>query len=173
MNIDTQIIYVIILILSCLLLICISLMYLYMDTRSKYIKTMTDILNKKASANDSFNTDKIIEKSDRKLEQIASQIVSKWTETASIVIDKNAKLLDSNLQKKIQEIYKKDDDNFLLYKKARQKEFDKLVTDEVNKLSKEIINREIDAGQHKKLIIEGLERAKENGLFGWYQNSSW
>ncbi len=175
MNIDNQILYIIILIFSCLVLLCITLMYLYMNAISKYTKIRTAGLSEKDESvinNAKEIAQKIIDsakKLDEKHDSIMAKVVGdislKWSQSAETIFNKNVKELDTLLNNKIQEIYKKENDSLESYKKEKLNDFNKEMSETVNKLAKAIIKREIDINQHNELIKDGLERAKKSGLF--------
>lgn len=164
MNIDIQILYILILLFSSLVLICMILMSLYISTLSKYTKAKID-LSKEKPNNIILNSKIVSEKIDQKLSIITDQIVSKWIENADGILSQNIKNLDNVLKDKIENIYKKENDSLELYKNTKFKEFDSMLLEFIKKISKDIIKSEIDINRHKKLIMDGLERAKSDGLF--------
>ena len=168
MNIDNQIIYIVILLFTCIVLLCIALIYLYINILNKYAKIKDDpiIGNAEKIAKKIIETTKDL---DQRREQIMNktidQIISKWSEVAETILTKNTKLLDEKLQKSVENIYKSEISNLDLYKKEKIKEFNNLLSEQIEKISRNIIKKEINLEDHKKLIVEGLERAKNSGLF--------
>lgn len=168
MNLDIQIVYIFILIFTCLVLLCISLMYLYISVLNKYTKVKDDpiINNAKRIADKIVDSTKNYEdKYDEIMAKLISDITSKWQSGASEVLTKNIKILDEELKKKVMDVYKKDVEDLDLFKKEKMNEFEGLVSEYVIKMGKDIIKKEIDINDHKRLISEGLERAKKVGLF--------
>lgn len=168
MNLDTQIVYILILLFTCLVLICISLMYLYISVLNKYTKVKDDPLinNAKKIADKIVNsTQDFSNKYDEIMEKFIVQISSKWEADANTVLNKNIKILDEDLKKTVQELYKKEVNDLSMYKQEKIKEFDALVSEYVTKVGKAIIKKEINLDDHKRLISDGLEGAKKVGLF--------
>lgn len=168
MNIDTQIIYILILIFCCLVLLCITLMYLYITTLNKYTGIKDDpIINnaEKIAKKIIDSAKKMDQKHDQVINQFINQTVSKWSESAESILKTNAKILDFNLKETVASIYKAETSNLELYKKEKIKEFDDLLSETIRSLSMKIIAKEINLSEHKKLINESLERAREIGLF--------
>lgn len=168
MNLDTQIVYILILLFTCLVLICISLMYLYISVLNKYTKVKDDPLinNAKKIADKIVNsTQDFSNKYDEIMEKFIVQISSKWETDANTVLNKNVKILDEDLKKTVQELYKKEVNDLSMYKQEKIKEFDALVSEYVTKVGKAIIKKEINLDDHKRLISDGLEGAKKVGLF--------
>lgn len=168
MNIDTQIVYIVILLFTCLVLLCITLIYLYISILNKYTKVKDDpqIDNAKKIADKIVNTAKDLDqKHDSIMSKIVDQIALKWQTSAEIIFTKNAKVLDEELKKTVESLYKKEILNLDLYKKEKMEEFDSLISDFVNTTGRQILKKEINLNDHKKLISDGLERAKKVGLF--------
>lgn len=168
MNIDTQIVYIVILLFTCLVLLCISLTYLYISILNKYTKVKDDpIINNAKKIADKIvdSTQDFDNKYDQIMERFISEISAKWEKEANQILNKNIKILDDDLKKSVSDKYEKQTSDLLLYKQEKIKEFDELVGEYVAKVGKEIIRREIDVNDHKRLVEEGLERAKKVGLF--------
>lgn len=168
MNLDVQIVYIFILLFTCLVLLCISLMYLYISVLNKYTKVKDDpiINNAKRIADKIVDSTKNYEdKYDAIMAKLISEISSKWENGAAEVLNKHVKVLDDELKKTVVEIYKKESNGLEEYKKQKISEFDSMISEYVSKVGKEIIKREIDINDHKRLIADGLERAKKVGLF--------
>ncbi len=168
MNLDVQIIYILILLFTSLVLLCITLMYLYISILNKYTKIKEDpIINNAKKIADKIveNTQEFDEKYNQIMEKFISQMSVKWESEANTVLNKNIKILDESLKQTVQELYKKEMLDLSLYKAEKIKEFDEMLNTYVSKLGKEIVKREIDINDHKRLITEGLERAKKVGLF--------
>lgn len=168
MNIDTQIIYILILIFCCLVLLCITLMYLYITTLNKYTGIKDDPIIETAEkiAKKIIDSAKQMDqKHDQVIDKFISQTVSKWNELAEKILRDNTKILDNNLQKTVESIYKSETNSLDLYKKEKIKEFDDLLAETIRNLSLKIIAKEINLNEHKKLISESLERVREIGLF--------
>ncbi len=175
MNINIEILYIFIILFVCLVILCIVLIYLYISSQSKYTLLRTAGLSEKDESlvNNAekianriiANAKKLDEKFDSAVDSTINQIVKKWNQNSDELLVKSIKNLDSELNKTIQDIYKKESDSLSNYKKEKLKDFDSELSAVVKKISKEIIMREIDMSQHKKLIAEGLERAKKDGLF--------
>jgi hypothetical protein len=51
------------------------------------------------------------------------------------------------------------------YKKARLKEAEKTINQVVQKVSQEILNKSLSAGDHQKILLASMEKAKMEGLF--------
>ncbi len=168
MNLDVQIIYILILLFTSLVLLCITLMYLYISILNKYTKVKEDpIINNAKKIADKIveSTQEFDEKYNQIMEKFISQMSVKWESEANTVLNKNIKILDESLKQTVQELYKKEMLDLSLYKAEKIKEFDEMLNTYVSKLGKEIVKREIDINDHKRLITEGLERAKKVGLF--------
>lgn len=168
MNIDVQIIYIIVLLFTSIVLLCITLMYLYITTLNKYTKVKDDpiIENAEKIAKKIVESAKNFDKRyDKMMISVVDQVINKWSQSANDILNKNVKVLDTNLQNVASNIYKKETSDLALYKKEKMSEFDRLLAQRVNSLSKQIISREIDLGEHKALINASLERAKAIGLF--------
>ncbi len=181
MNINIEFVYIFIILFVCIVILCIALIYLYTSIQSKYTALKTaglsekdhSIVNnaEKIAAKIINSAKKLDEKFDQAVSTSINQIILKWNDDSNALLSKNLKVLDDELKKTIQDIYNKENDELALYKKTKLKDFDLELSQVVKKLSKEIIMREIDTSQHKKLIEEGLERAKKDGLFKWCQNA--
>lgn len=52
------------------------------------------------------------------------------------------------------------------YKKLKMEEAEKLINSSVNKLAIEVLGKAIPAKDQERLVIEALEKAKKDGLFG-------
>jgi hypothetical protein len=143
-------------------------MYLYISILNKYTKVKDDpLINNAKRIADKIvdSTNSFEEKYNQIMEKFVSQISEKWENEANLILNKNIKILDEDLKKTVLELYRKETVDLSLYKQEKIKEFDTLVTEYVSRVSKEIIKREIDINDHKRLINEGLERAKKVGLF--------
>ena len=97
--------------------------------------------------------------------KLITDITLKWQSGASEVLTKNVKILDEELKKKVEDVYKKDIEDLDLFKKEKMNEFENLVFEYVSKMGKDVIKKDIDVNDHKRLINDGLERAKKIGLF--------
>jgi hypothetical protein len=51
------------------------------------------------------------------------------------------------------------------YKKARYKESEQTITQVIQKVSQDVLNKSLSMNDHQKLIIESLEKAKREGAF--------
>jgi len=150
-------------------------MYLYIKTLDKYTKVRTaglsekdeSVINKAKEIADKIvnSAKKLDEKHDSIMAKVVDQVKSNWLESANEIFNKNAKILDQELNKTVTELYKKETVNLDLYKSTKIKEFDNLLNEYIEKLGKKILKREINLEDHRKLIADGLERAKANGLF--------
>lgn len=174
-NIDIQLVYVFILLFSCLLLAVIILLSLYLKAISQYTKLKTAgmgdkdlgiINNAQKVADQIINANKNLdEKFDKAVTTAIAQITSKWSKSAEDVLDKNLKALNDNLKRKIDEIYTKENANLESFKQEKLRTFEATVSEEVKRLSKEILKKDIDMSLHKKLIQDALEEATKNGVF--------
>lgn len=174
-NIDIQLVYVFILLFSCLFLIVIVAISLYLNILQKYTKLRTagqsekdeSVINNAQKIAEQIikRAESNVEKYDEVIKKINDQIVIKWSKNADLIFEKNIKTLNENLANIVNLIYKKENDTLASYKELKLKDFDTLFSEFINKLSKEIIKREIDLSTHKKLIVEALEKAKKDGLF--------
>ncbi len=176
MNINIEIIYIFIIVFVCLVVLSIILIYLYIQTNSKYTllrtagnsdKDESIIGNAEKVANKIVsNAKKIDEKFDSIFLELEDKVIKKWEQNSTSLFNQKLSSLDNHLEKAIQEIYKKAEDDLSKYKKAKLKDFDMELDALVKDISKKIISREIDISQHRNLIENGLERAKKDGLFG-------
>lgn len=175
MAIDIQLVYIFILLFTCIVLICLVLLGLYLQVLSKYtnIRTAgvgekTDLIVKnaeKVATEIITNAKDLDRKFDQAIEKTIDQITSKWSKEADIVFSKNVKNLENNLVAKLNEIYKNENDSLESYKKTKVAEFESNLSTYVKKLAKEILKKEIDMDTHKRLIKDSLEKAVKNGLF--------
>lgn len=83
--------------------------------------------------------------------------------------------LEAGMQKQIQQfqsslvpIMQKELD---AYKQARMKEIDQQVNGVVQKVSQAVLNKSIPASDHQQLILEALEKSKQQGVFDEYQKT--
>jgi hypothetical protein len=52
------------------------------------------------------------------------------------------------------------------YKKIRLQQADRTITQVIQEVSQEILNKSISLDDHQRLLIEALEKAKKEGVFG-------
>lgn len=96
------------------------------------------------------------------LQQLANQSLSEYQGIM--------KSLEADLQKQIKDFHdsllpnlKKELDD---YKEIRMKETEQLITAIVRKVSQEVLNKSLSLEDHQQLLIESLEKAKKEGVFG-------
>ncbi len=61
--------------------------------------------------------------------------------------------------------YQKADSEVAVYKKVRMDALDKTVVSIVQQISRKVLNKEIEAYEHEKLIMKALEEAKRQNVF--------
>lgn len=70
-----------------------------------------------------------------------------------------------NAKDVITQAYKKADDEVEEYKKVRMDALDKTIISIVQQISRKVLNKEIEAVEHEKLVIKALEEAKRQNVF--------
>ncbi|HSW88925.1 MAG TPA: hypothetical protein VLG12_07215 [Candidatus Saccharimonadales bacterium] len=78
--------------------------------------------------------------------------------------------LETDLQKQIKEFHEtmlpKMEKELEEYKQVRLKQTDQTITNVVQKVSQEILNKSLSLDDHQHLLVESLEKAKKEGAFG-------
>ncbi len=79
-----------------------------------------------------------------------------------------AKELQTDLQKQVKTFHEtlipKMEKELEEYKQARLKETEQTITSVVQKVSQEVLNKSISIDDHQKLLLESLEKAKQEGV---------
>jgi len=186
MIITNDLIYILALLFSVLLLAVIILIYLYLNSLSKYSKLKTAglsekdesvLTNAKKISDDlikkaELESNKIIEvskdlnhKFDQITEKFIEELAVKWSKEASEIFTKNTSKLEGLLVNKLNDIYKNESDSLINFKKTKINDFEKNLESYLKSISKDILKKEIDIDNHKKLIKSALDKAIKNGLF--------
>lgn len=186
MTISSDVIYIVIILLSTLLLSIIALITLFLRSQAQYTKLRTagksdgddtvidnaqkiaqEIIKKaEAQALKIVESSKVVnDKYDRIVDVAIKEIINSWGNKSSQVFDKNLTLLDSELKKLIQDIYIKETKSLTDYKGQKMQEIDAKIDEFVKTVGKKILGREISLTEHKKFIQEALDLAHKNGQF--------
>ena len=150
---------------ACLVLTCMALVSLYINSLSKLTKSkITNLDEKEQLALNNIQKD-LVQKFDLAIAKLIDQITSKWSKEANDIFAKNVKGLESSLVNKLNDIYKNENDSLTNYKKTKKNEFEVELKEYLKKVSRQVLKHEIDPDTHKKLIKDSLEAVIKNGLF--------
>lgn len=176
MLVNLDLIYIFILLFCALFLTIIVILSLYLRILEKYIKLrMAGKSEKDELIIDSANevAKKIIQGAevskkafDEALVRQTKAISEMFAVKSEEILNKHLLDLDQKLTAKIAEIVKAEGISLSNYQKERLSQIDKEISDTVQKISKDIISREISLAEHKKFILDALEEAKKGGVFG-------
>lgn len=81
------------------------------------------------------------------------------------------KVAHENAKEIITQAYKKADDEVEVYKKVRMEALDKTTINIVQRISRKVLNKEIEAADHEKLVMKALEEAKRQNIFSNNSNN--
>ncbi|HSW87734.1 MAG TPA: hypothetical protein VLF89_02335 [Candidatus Saccharimonadales bacterium] len=78
--------------------------------------------------------------------------------------------LETDLQKQVKDFHEtmlpKMEKELEEYKQVRLKQTDQTITNVIQKVSQEILNKSLSLDDHEHLLVESLEKAKKEGAFG-------
>lgn len=115
---------------------------------------------------DSVN--KIQDESIRVLQNVPEYIKALLSKEILIVKDdllSEIKTAHENAKAIITQAYQKADDEIAEYKKVRMDALDKTIISIVQQISRKVLNKEIEANEHEKLVMKALEEAKRQNVF--------
>jgi hypothetical protein len=81
------------------------------------------------------------------------------------------KIAHENAKKLITQAYQKADSEVADYKRVRMDALDKTIISMVQKISRKVLNKEIEPTEHEKLVLKALEEAKRQNIFSEFDET--
>lgn len=94
-----------------------------------------------------------------------TKVMASEVQKAGESLQKDIVGISSELKGKLETSFGEAENQIEIYKKTQMAEFDKNIFKVLQKVSQEVLRKELTIEEHEELIVKALERAKEEGLF--------